>query len=96
MGDVRKLHIMYNFIFKIEKSGQPPYLKALLNGPMHHHNTRNVHNHFLIPQHRTNYMHRSFSVVGVQMWNSLPNNVKNLTHYKFSKYFKDYLLENQV
>ena len=58
---------------------------------IHHHNTRRK-NDFAIPKPKTEQLKRTFQYSGIQIWNSLPIDIKNsdsLQGFK-SKYFKFY------
>ena len=89
----RKLH-MYNFIYRILKKNKPRYLNNFFVPINHAHNTRYNQN-FAIPLHRTASFQRSFSFVGVQMWNDLSFEVRNLSPIKFSKYIRAKLFQQQ-
>lgn len=90
----RRKHHLYNFVYRIIKTGQPPYLKLLFNSFLHEYNTRYVNN-YRVPRHRTAAFQKSFIYSAVHMWNGLPDHVKEFSPKRFSKYVKDALLYQQ-
>ena len=93
MHNRRKLHL-YNFIYRILKSKNPPYLYQLFVSRNHPHRTRFIGD-YLVPQHRSANFQKSFSFTATQMWNDIPNEKKYLSLPIFSKYIKNKLLSEQ-
>lgn len=93
MCNRRKCH-MLSFIYKVLKTGKPPYLNSLFNSHEHSYFTRNVNN-FKVPQHRTAAFQRSFSFVAIQLWHQIPKCVQELSYEKFVNSVKSIYLEQQ-
>jgi hypothetical protein len=79
-------------VYRIIKTGKPPYLREVFLGLARVHRTR-IFQNFIIPRHRTAAFQRSFTFVAIKMWNGLPQYVKHLSLLNFKKYIKNMLLE---
>ena len=90
----RRKHHLYTFVHRILRTGQPPYLISRFNSFLHSHNTRYVNN-YRVPRHRTAAFQKSFTYIAIHMWNSLPDHVKEFAPKRFSKYIKNYLINNE-
>lgn len=56
----------------------PVYLTDLFNERSSYYNQRNSSGKLTLPKPHTNYLKRSFSYSGAQLWNSLPEYVRNI------------------
>jgi hypothetical protein len=64
-------------VYKILQTGQPQYLKSMLNRPKHSHSTRFSSSLLDVPRTNTELGKRAFSVAGPKIWNSLPLSVRS-------------------
>ena len=64
-------------VYKTLQSGQPQYLKSMLNHPKHSHSTRFSNSLLDVPRTNTETGKRAFSVAGPKTWNSLPLSVRS-------------------
>ena len=60
----------------------------------HRYSTRSNQNHtYYIPEFRLVRLQKSFSYAGVNIWNNIKKEIKLQTTNKFSKKFKNYLVQ---
>lgn len=72
----RKLRIAVE-VFKILTTQSPPYLYPSFKYLSSQHNIHTrAGNKLSIPPHKTNFMNKSFAVVGARVWNSIPDGVR--------------------
>jgi hypothetical protein len=64
-------------VYKTLQSGQPQYLKSMLNHPKHSYSTRFANSLLNIPRTNTEIGKRAFSISGPKTWNSLPPAVRS-------------------
>ena len=65
-------------------------------GEIHSYSTRYAAQHNLYkPRVRTNTGKQMFSFAAIDLWQTIPKNLKELNVYAFSKHIKRYLLSNQ-
>ena len=80
------LHIM---MFKSLNEQAPVYLQNLFHERSTDYDLRNSFHKFTLPRPRTNYLKRSFSNSGALLWNSLPENVREIKSFrKFKEQIK--------
>ena len=65
-------------MFKSRHALAPVYLTDLFNKRSSYYNLRNSSGKLTLPKPHTNYLKRSFSYSGAQLWNSLPEYVRNI------------------
>ena len=72
-------------MYKIMNDQAPNYLCSRFTRKANHYNTRNK-NEILMCRPNTEYMRRSFSYRGAQLWNQLNENVKNASNLQAFKH----------
>ena len=89
----------YSILIKLYKcfmQNNHNYFNAAISNllPDHSYSTRfSVTAKLLIPNHRLTSTHRSFIISAIYVWNSIPDNLKQISSLKTFKYkVKDYLL----
>ena len=88
---VRRRKLKAQLMFKILKGNMPSYLRTLFSIRNTEYNLRNNQLKRNLPKPRTNYSKRSFSYNGALLWNSLPEEMRNLTVFpQFKKATNDY------
>lgn len=96
MDNRRKLHLG-NFVHKILNSSAGCVSmknKFALRSSLHSKNIR-YGNRFNIPRHHSAMFKRSFIYNAIQLYNSLPDNLKSFNLNKFKHKFKSLLLSKQ-
>ena len=78
--ETRRKHQKAVLMYKIYKGFAPTYLRELFTPVVdtHDHNLRNCELNWKIPRPNTEYLKRSLSYDGAQLWNNLPSEIKNL------------------
>ena len=78
-------------MFKILKGNMPPYLQTLFSIRNTEYHFRNNQFKLNLPKPRTNYLKRSLRYNGALLWNSFPEEIRNLTLFpQFKKATNDY------
>ena len=73
-------------MFKILNNRAPEYLRNLFIDRNTHYNLRNAGGKLNLPRPRTDYLKRSFSYGGAQLWNNLPESIRTIKyHLRISK-----------
>lgn len=84
-------------IYKIINCNMPDYLSddVQYRRDIHSYTTRNKNN-LNIPRYRKNIMHNSTYSLGFQMYNNLPNYLKEneLSYEEFKNKIKSYIMDN--
>ena len=68
--------------FKCIRNGNHDYFSSIISNlvPNHMHNTRFSSGiNFIVPQHRLSSTQKSFMLNAVALWNSLPDNIKDIS-----------------
>ena len=76
---VRRKKLKAQLMFRILKGNMPSYLRTLFSIRHTDYNLRNNQLKLNLPKPRTNYSKRSLSYNGALLWNSLPEEMRNLT-----------------
>jgi hypothetical protein len=92
---VRRQKLRLGLMFKTLKSNAPSYLQeSVFSIRGTGYNLRNSEMRLNLPKPRTNYLKRSFCYSGALLWNSLPQEIRNLqTQAKFKKAVNKYFDE---
>ena len=75
---IRRKKLKALIMFKSLNKLAPVYLQDLFIERSTEYNLRNSFNKLSLPKPRTNYLKRSFSYSGAQLWNSLPENIRKI------------------
>ena len=88
---IRRKKLKAQLMFKILKGNMPSYLKSLFSVRTTEYNFRNSQFKLNLPKPRTNYLKRSLCYNGALLWNSLPQEVRNIQFFsQFKKATEDY------
>ena len=81
------------FVYRSVHHSAPLYLSELLHHQQNKHNLRSSTQLMLrVPKTHNSYGDRAFSVIGPNLWNSLPSSLTNIDDYcKFKRDLKTYL-----
>ena len=78
-------------MFKTLNNGAPEYLRNLFIDRNTHYDLRNAGGKLNLPRPRTDYLKRSFSYSGAQLWNNLPESIRTIKSLKnFKKAIQNY------
>ena len=78
-------------MFKTLNNRAPEYLRNLFIDRNTHYNLRNAGGKLNLPRPRTDYLKRSFSYGGAQLWNNLPESIRTIKSFKnFKKAIQNY------
>ena len=78
-------------MFKTLNNRAPEYLSNLFIDRNTHYNLRNAGGKLNLPRPRTDYLKRSFSYGGAQLWNNLPESIRTIKSFKnFKKAIQTY------
>ena len=75
---LRRKKIKAKIVFKILKGDAPAYLQNLFSARGTGYDLRNSKIKLNLPKPRTNYLKRSLCYSGALLWNTLPQNIRNL------------------
>ena len=92
----RRFHILTS-AFRVLRTQTPEYLftEFVSLESVHNCNTRGKNN-LLIPNHRTEMFHKSFTVTAIKFWNTLPAHIKSsISIGSFKKKCLSHILMNQ-
>ena len=78
-------------MFKTLNNRAPEYLRNLFIDRNTHYDLRNAGGKLNLPRPRTDYLKRSFSYSGAQLWNNLPESIRTIKSLKnFKKAIQNY------
>ena len=78
-------------MFKTLNNRAPEYLRNLFIDRNTHYDLRNAGGKLNLPRSRTDYLKRSFSYSGAQLWNNLPESIRTIKSLKnFKKAIQNY------
>ena len=81
-------------MFKSLNEQAPVYLQNLFHERSTDYDLRNSFHKLTLPRPRTNYLKRSFSYSGALLWNSLPENVREIKSVRKFKEQINHLFES--
>ena len=95
----RRLEQTAIMMFKISNKMTPNYLQEMFQRDFgsQAYDLRSSDRNYVLPKNRTDYYNKSFAFTGAKVWNSLPNDLKQITSLEtFKKRLKSIDLHNYV